>query len=87
MSKKLRVFEAFAGIGAQNTALRRAKIDYEIVGISEWYINALNVYDAINCGKECVKIPSYDEQIRYLKQFLVDSVTLIKILLNYLEMK
>ena len=80
MSKKLRVFEAFAGIGAQNTALRRAKIDYEIVGISEWYINALNVYDAINCGKECVKIPSYDEQIRYLKQFTFsrDSVTPIK---------
>ena len=33
--KKLKVFEAFAGIGAQASALKRMNIDYEIVGIVE----------------------------------------------------
>ena len=46
--KKLRVFEAFAGIGAQHSALERANLNYEIVGISEWFINALLAYDAIH---------------------------------------
>ena len=45
--KKLRVFEAFAGIGAQHSALERANLNFEIVGISEWFINALLAYDAI----------------------------------------
>ena len=31
--KKLRVFEAFAGIGAQASALKRMNINHEIVGI------------------------------------------------------
>ena len=46
--KKLRGFEAFAGIGAQHAALKRLNIDFEIVGISEWFINALLTYDAIH---------------------------------------
>jgi len=46
-NSKLRVFEAFAGIGAQHSALDRSGINYEIVGISEWFINALFAYDAI----------------------------------------
>lgn len=33
--RKLRVFEAFAGIGAQAAALKKLNIDYEIVGISD----------------------------------------------------
>ena len=32
--RPLRVFEAFAGIGAQASALKRMNIDYEIVGRS-----------------------------------------------------
>ena len=52
MGKKLRVFEAFAGIGAQNSALKRANLNYEIVGISEWFINALLCYDAIHSDKK-----------------------------------
>lgn len=39
---RLRVFEAFAGIGAQTTALKRLGIDYEVVGISDWFIDAIN---------------------------------------------
>ena len=45
--RKLRVFEAFAGIGAQASALERMNIDYEIVGISDWFIDAIECYAAI----------------------------------------
>lgn len=37
MKNRLRVFEAFAGIGAQASALKRLNINYEIVRISEWF--------------------------------------------------
>lgn len=68
--QKIRVFEAFAGIGAQSVALRRAGISYENVGISEWFINAILAYDVINCSDEPLpEIPSFEEQIKYLKQF------------------
>lgn len=79
--KKLRVFEAFAGIGAQHSALERANLNYEIVGISEWFINALLAYDAIHSDLSTViPVPSYDEQIKYLKRFTFskDSVNPIK---------
>ena len=36
---KLRVFEAFSGYGSQSIALRNLGIDYEVVGISEIWIN------------------------------------------------
>lgn len=67
---KLRVFEAFAGIGAQASALKRLNIDYEIVGISEWFIDAILCYDRIqNNGKPEIELPPLKEQIDYLKQF------------------
>lgn len=69
-NKKLRVFEAFAGIGAQHSALERANLNYEIVGISEWFINALFAYDAIHSNSDVIiNVPSYDKQIKYLKKF------------------
>ena len=77
----LRVFEAFAGIGAQSVALRRANINYENVGISEWFINAILGYDAINHSDEKEpEIPSYEEQLEYLSHFTFswDSQTPIK---------
>lgn len=79
--KKLRVFEAFAGIGAQYSALKRTNINFEIVGISEWFINALLTYDAIHSSEDDeIQLPSYEEQIKYLKQFTFskDSVNPIK---------
>ena len=79
--KKIKVFEAFAGIGAQHSALKRLNIDYEIVGISEWFINALLTYDAIHSeNNEEIEIPSYDEQIKYLNKytFSKDSVNPVK---------
>ena len=75
--KKLRVFEAFAGIGAQATALSRLNINYEIVGISEWFTDAIICSDAIHRkDKENIEIPEKDEQIKYLRdfQFSRDSV-------------
>ena len=50
MTKKLRVFETFSGIGAQAKALKKAKIEHEIVATSDWFINAILAYDAINCN-------------------------------------
>ncbi len=69
-SSTLRVFEAFAGIGAQATALERLGIDYKIVGISDWFTDAIICYDAIH-GKdeERPDIPNKDKQLEYLNQF------------------
>lgn len=68
--RKLRVFEAFAGIGAQHAALKRANLDFEIVGISDWFINAILCYDAIHSDpNETIEVPSYKEQIEELSKF------------------
>ena len=68
--KPLRVFEAFAGIGAQATALERLGANYEIVGISEWMVDAIIAYDAIHhAGEPTEELPSYEEQLEYLSQF------------------
>lgn len=62
--KKLRVFETFAGIGAQHKALERLKenkiLNYEIVATSEWDIDAILAYDAIHTIKPKKKLSSID---------------------------
>lgn len=62
--KKLRVFETFAGIGAQHKALERLKenniLNYEIVATSEWDIDAILAYDAIHTLKPKKKLLSID---------------------------
>lgn len=63
MKKKLRVFEAFAGIGAQASALDRLNIDYEIVGISDWFIDAIECYAAIHCENVEVDVPQDIKEI------------------------
>ena len=75
--KKLKVFEAFAGIGAQASALKRLNIDYEIVGISDWFIDAIECYAAIHCRDKEVEVPQNKSEIlAYLSQytFSADSV-------------
>ena len=68
--KKLRVFEAFAGIGAQASALKRMDIDYEIVGISDWFIDAIECYAAIHCGNKKVSVPQDIAEVdEYLSGF------------------
>jgi len=67
---KLRVFEAFAGIGAQHAALKRLNINYEIVGVSEWFIDAIECYDAIHYnGQPQIDLPLLKEQKEYLHKF------------------
>jgi len=68
--KKLRVFEAFAGIGAQAAALKRLNIDFEIVGISDWFIDAIECYSTIHCDEKKVEVPkTKSEIVDYLSQF------------------
>lgn len=68
--KKIKVFEAFAGIGAQATALERIGINYEIVGISDWFIDAIKCYAAIHCNNKTIDVPEdIDEVDKYLNKF------------------
>lgn len=68
--RPLRVFEAFAGIGAQAAALERLGIDYEIVGISDWFIDAIECYAAIHCDDVEVEVPEDINKVNeYLSQF------------------
>ena len=68
--KKLRVFEAFAGIGAQATALKRIGLDFEVVGISDWFTDAIICYDAIHSDKNNTPtLPDKKAIIDYLSQF------------------
>lgn len=76
-NKTLKVFEAFAGIGAQASALERLNINYEIVGISEWFIDAIECYAAIHKSNEQIEIPFEKQEVMdYLKNFTfsIDSV-------------
>ena len=54
-SKTLKVFETFSGIGAQHKALQFLKdkydYDYEVVGTSEWDVDATISYAAIHYPK------------------------------------
>ena len=47
MSKKLRVFEAFAGYGSQSMSLRDLEVNHEVVGISEIDPDAIIAYGSI----------------------------------------
>jgi DNA (cytosine-5)-methyltransferase 1 len=67
--KTLKVFEAFAGIGAQATAFDRLNIRHEIVGISEWFVEAIICYDALHNDRIVIELPLYEKQIEYLNQF------------------
>lgn len=73
-NKTLKVFECFSGIGAQHSALERLKnkygLNYEVVATCDWYINAIETYDAIHSDKnEEIKLPSRNKQLEYLSKF------------------
>lgn len=61
--QKLRVFEAFAGIGAQAAALEKLNINYEIVGISDWFIDAIECYAAIHRQDVDVDMPESKAEV------------------------
>ena len=68
--KKIRVFEAFAGIGAQHAALKKTGIDFEITGISDWFIDAIRCYAAIHCSNKKVEVPEDITEVEeYLNKF------------------
>lgn len=52
-SNKLRVFEAFSGIGAQRKALEQLGINHEVVAISEIDKFAIKSYEAVH-GKTLI---------------------------------
>ncbi len=67
--RKLRVFEAFAGIGAQASALDRLGINYKVVGISEWFTDAIICYDAIHSNGKDIVVPPKLGQLNYLNTY------------------
>lgn len=72
-TKVLRIFEAFAGIGAQRKALENIGKKYEVVGMAEWFVPAIISYQAIHNGltrklaEEMTKNVSEKEMVDYLE--------------------
>jgi DNA (cytosine-5)-methyltransferase 1 len=67
----LKIIELFSGIGSQTKALQRLGVQHEVVGISEWDVNAIIAYDAIhtNDNKDHSKSLSRLEVYNELKDF------------------
>ena len=86
--KKLRVFEAFAGIGAQASALERLNIDYEIVGISDWFIDAIECYAAIHCDSIEVEVPQDIKKVEdYLSKYTFSATSVKQTKLKLLSIE
>lgn len=67
-TKKIRLFEAFAGVGTQSMALKRLGVDYEVVGIAEIDINAIISYAGIrNVDLNQEVALTYDEMYKLLE--------------------
>ncbi|QEH62014.1 DNA (cytosine-5)-methyltransferase 1 [Spiroplasma chinense] len=68
--KKIRLFEAFAGIGSQRRALKSVVgNNFEIAGLAEWYVPAIVMYQIINndfSKKNVLDNVPRDEVIDYL---------------------
>lgn len=65
--KKLKVFEAFAGVGSQSMALRNIGVNYEIVGtmdVDKW---AILSYDAIHNNNELVDSKTKEEILKEIE--------------------
>lgn len=58
---KLRLFEAFSGIGAQAKALKNIGVDFESVGVAEVDGEAIKSYAAVHSDTSSVEIPSVEE--------------------------
>lgn len=65
---KLRVFEAFSGVGTQSMALKRLGVDFEVVGVAEIDPNAIISYAAIrNIDLTKEVLLSYEEMYKLLE--------------------
>jgi len=67
----IKVIELFAGIGSQTQALKNIGVEHEVIGISEWEVNAIITYDAIhtNDGIDYTENMSKKEIIDFLDNF------------------
>ena len=69
--EKLKLFEAFAGIGTQRMSLRNIGVDFESVGISEIDIHAIlsyaNIHDGLDTEDKTFVYPSKEEIIEFLE--------------------
>lgn len=66
-SKTIRLFEAFAGIGAQYQALKNISIkknwNIKPVGIIEWFIPAIIAYQAIHYKQNKIKCENFEHKV------------------------
>ena len=80
MNKKIKLFEAFAGIGSQAKALDNisSKMGWkiEIVGIIEWFIPAICAYVEIHSKNKLFRIKNNNEKKKYLDYFKTKSLSL-----------
>lgn len=81
-SRKLRVFEAFAGYGSQRKALDNCGIAYESVGISEIDESALLAYSAIHCD-----LNNYDYDLNISEESMRQYLISINVPLDYKTFK
>ena len=65
---KLRLFEAFSGIGAQAKALKNIGVDFESVGVAEVDGDAIKSYAAVHADTSNVTIPSEEEMQAYMER-------------------
>lgn len=79
----LKVFEAFAGIGSQNKALKNIGIDYEIVGISEIDRNSIISYASIHTNFLNLRNDFIKEQTTLIKEKLIENLEKINVPLDY----
>lgn len=91
---KIRVFEAFAGIGAQHKSIKKINkknynTKFQVVGISDWYVSANIAYsvihhnltvDTVNEILKKYNMDSLEDKIRYWKSndFSIDSKRISK---------
>ena len=68
---KLRVFETFTGIGSQTKALKNIGADFEVVGTSEWYIDAILGYNAMH--KQSFKKYKREDSLKFLSNFTLSN--------------
>lgn len=66
--KTINLFEAFSGIGSQHQALKNIGYDVNVVGISDWFIDAIVSYAVNHLGINAISI-NREEVLTYLKDY------------------
>jgi len=63
----IKVFETFAGIGAQHKAIKNSKVNMEVIGTSEWDVRAIVAYAQMHnktkFNKELIKVRKWSEEM------------------------